>query len=95
VLTELAKKTRLPNRIIAASAKGVTTENAGKAKKGAAYGAVFLNGLDGIDGTRGVKAATGRQQWRDEVFVPLHQTDQHGFREVAAHRKLLFILSSC
>lgn len=95
MLIELAKKRRLPNRIIAASAKGVATENAGKAKQGAAHGTVFLDGLDGIGGTRGVKTATGRQQWGDEVFVPFHQTDQHGFREVAAHRKLLLILSSC
>ena len=68
---------------MAVAAKWSTTHQAAKRERTAANGAVSLDRLEGIRGTRGSEPARARVHWREEQLVAAYTAEHHALSEVA------------
>lgn len=69
------------NRVVAASAPGIATQDAFYAEIASVKQAVHLQRLDKIGRTSRRIAATGRQERRDAGFVKADQHDQRKYED--------------
>ena len=63
------------NRIVATFMPGVAIADSTQAQAGALYGAMFFNGLLGILGTGGIKAALIANQQAQAVLIECNQSN--------------------